>query len=490
MTKQQNTNTSLLYGKIPPQARDLEEAILGAALLEKGAFELASEILKPECFYVETHKIIFDAMKRLYEKSMQIDLLTVVEELKKMGELENVGGAYYITQLTNAVASTASLESHCLIVLEKYMARELIRVSGEIIHDAYEDTTDIHDLVDKAQKSVFDATTNNFKKEFNHISSGIFEALKKIEELRNREYVLTGVPTGLPELDKATNGWQNANLIIIAARPSVGKSSLALNLACNAAFSNEKPTAVGIFSLEMSEEELVNRIISSETKIPLEWIMSGSLSDGKMRQLQAEAGDRIVEAPIYIDDTAGLSVFELRAKCRRLKAKHDIGLVVVDYLQLMTGDAKAGNREQEIAKISRQLKVMAKDLEIPVIALSQLSREVEKRGGEPRLSDLRESGSIENDADVVMFLWRPDEKDIREDASLCNRAFVRIAKHRNGALGDFTFYVDLSIQKWFDLDEGLEYERTFDKHLIPMEAINGFYKDPSKPIKIDDEMPF
>ncbi|MGH7238975.1 MAG: replicative DNA helicase, partial [Candidatus Saccharimonadales bacterium] len=380
----------LIYGKIPPQASDLEQAVLGACMLEVMAFDKISGILTPECFYKDAHVKIFSSMRSLADKSQPIDLLTVFAELQKSGELEAVGGASYITTLTNIVASTAHLEDHARIVLEKHIKREQIRVGSSMIVDGYDDTKDALEALDEAEEKLFSISGFTLKKDFEHISRGLFENMKKIEALRNREYSLTGVPTGFKRLDRITNGWQNTDLVIIAARPSVGKSALALNLAINAVFNPDKPTPTAIFSLEMSTGQLINRMLSSITKIPLEWLQNGSLSEGKMIQLQRDGYDRLNEAPIYIDDTAGMTMFELRSKCRRMKSKHGIGLVIIDYLQLMDGEDKRGNREQEISKISRSLKGMAKDLEIPVIALSQMSRDVEKRGGTPRLSDLRE----------------------------------------------------------------------------------------------------
>lgn len=474
----------LIYGKLPPQAVELEKVILGAIMLEKTAYDRVSDIIKPECFYKEHHKMIFEAMKSLSNKAMPIDSLTVVDELKKKGTLEEVGGIFYIVTLTNSVASTAHLEGHCLIILHKFMQRELIRIGGELVSDGYkEDIDNINDLFELAEKKIFDVTTSLIKKDVRHISSGVKDALIKVEELKNRDYALTGVPTGFSELDRITNGWQDTDLIILAARPSVGKTALALNFACNAALSREKPTGVAIFSLEMSEGQLVNRILSSETKIPLEWINSGRLSDGKMRQLQIEAQERIAEAPIYIDDTPAMTVFELRSKARKLKLRHNIGLIIIDYLQLMAGDSKSKNREQEISTISRQLKALAKELDVPVIALSQLSREIEKRGGTPKLSDLRESGAIEQDADIVAFISRPSKDDIQHDESVTNTGYIGISKHRNGALADLVLYVDLSIQRWFDMDKGMEYEQQFNKNYIPLDTL---YRNPSEP----EEAPF
>lgn len=449
----------LIFGKIPPQAVSIEETVLGACMIESGAFDRISGVLIQKHFYSEANGKIFAAMLNLSDRSQPIDILTVVDELRKTGDLELVGGPYYITKLTNEVASTAHLESHARILMEKYIKREQIRIGGEMISEGYDDSKDPLEALDDAEEKLFAISAHNLKKDYEHVSKGLFESMKKIDSLRNREYSLTGVPTGFHRLDQITNGWQNTDLIIIAARPSVGKSALALNLVVNAVFNQEKPTPTAIFSLEMSTSQLVNRMLSSITEIPLEWIQNGSLSDSKMMQLQKDGAERLAEAPIYIDDTAGMTMFELRAKCRRMKNKHNIGLIVVDYLQLMVGDQKKGNREQEISKISRDLKAMAKDLEIPVIALSQMSRDVEKRGGTPRLSDLRESGAIEQDADLVCFIYRPSDEDIKKDPELRGIGNFKIAKHRNGALEDIILSVDLSIQKW----------KTYNRdNLIPM----------------------
>src|SRR6186713_1215078 len=389
--------SSLVYGKIPPQARELEEAVLGAVMLEKSAFDTIVEILKPECFYVDAHQRIFRTFQSLTQQSMPIDMLTVVEELKSKEELEEVGGPYYITRLTNSVVSTANIEAHARIILQKFIQRELIRISGEIIGDAYEDSTDVFDLLDDAESKLFEITNNHLRKNFDTIDSVLVKTIQRIEDLRHKNEDITGVPSGFASLDRITYGWQNTDLIILAARPSVGKTAFALNLARNAALHASKPTPIAFFSLEMSAGQLVQRILSAESEIWLEKIARGKLEEHEMKQLYARGIQRLAKAPIFIDDTAALNIFELRAKCRRLKNKHNVGMVIIDYLQLMsgTGENRNGNREQEISNISRNLKGLAKELNVPIIALSQLSREVEKRkeGAKiPQLSDLRESG--------------------------------------------------------------------------------------------------
>src|SRR5215218_6795973 len=452
--------STMVYGKVPPQAKDLEEAVLGAIMLEKGAFDAVVEILKPECFYVESHQRIYKAMQGLAQKSQPIDILTVVEELRFKEELDLVGGPYYVTKLTNAVVSSANIEAHSRIVLQKFIQRELIRISGEIIGDAYEDSTDVFDLLDDAESKLFEITNNHLRKNFDDINTVLVKTIQRIEDMRNRDEDIRGVTSGFPSLDRLTYGWQSTDLIVLAARPSVGKTAFALNLARSAALDPVKPTPVAFFSLEMSASQLVQRILSAESEIWLEKISRGKLEEHEMKQLYKRGIERLSNAPIFIDDTAALNIFELRAKCRRLKNKHNVGLIIIDYLQLMSGagDNRNGNREQEISRISRDLKGLAKELSIPIIALSQLSREVEKRkeGNKiPQLSDLRESGAIEQDADMVMFLYRPEYYDITTNEhgeSNKGETHVRIAKHRNGSLENIKLKAMLHIQKFVDTD--------------------------------------
>ena len=450
---------SMVFVKVPPQAKEAEEAILGAIMLEKGAFDTVIEILKPECFYVDAHQRIFKAMQSLAGKNSQIDLLTVVEELKFKEELDIVGGAFYVTRLTNAVVSSANIDAHSRIVLQKFIQRELIRISGEIIGDAYEDSIDVFDMLDDAESKLFGITNNHLRKNFDEIETVLVKTIKRIEDMRNRQEDITGVPTGFASLDRVTYGWQPTDLIVLAARPSVGKTAFALNLARNAALHPTKPTPVGFFSLEMSSSQLVQRILSAESEIWLEKIARGQLEEYEMKQLHDKGINRLTKAPIFIDDTAALNIFELRAKCRRLKNKHNVGLIIIDYLQLMSGSGdRNANREQEISRISRDLKGLAKELQIPIIALSQLSREVEKRkeGNKmPQLSDLRESGAIEQDADMVMFLYRPEYYDITANEFGENNkgeTHVKIAKHRNGSLELIKLKALLHIQKFIEND--------------------------------------
>ena len=455
--------STMVYGKVPPQAKDLEEAVLGAIMLEKNAFDAVVELLKPECFYAEAHQRIYNAMKSLAVKSQPIDILTVVEELRSKEELEMVGGPYFVTKLTNTVVSSANIVAHARIILQKFIQRELIRISGEIIGDAYEDSTDVFDLLDDAETKLFEITNNHLRKNFDTLDSVLVKTYQRIVDLRNNNEDVTGVPSGFSSLDRITYGWQNSDLIILAARPAVGKTALALNLARNAAMHASKPTPVALFSLEMSAGQLVQRILSSESEIWLTKIARGKLEEHEMKQLYARGIQKLAQAPIFIDDTPALNIFELRAKCRRLKNKNNIGLIIIDYLQLMsgTGENRNSNREQEISNISRNLKALAKELNVPIIALSQLSREVEKRSAGkdgtkmPQLSDLRESGAIEQDADLVMFMYRPEYYDVTTDSmgeSNKGETLLRIAKHRNGLLETIKLRALLHIQKFVDDD--------------------------------------
>ena len=423
------------FGKLPPQAVELEEAVLGALMLEKDALTSVIDILHPDSFYKDSHKLIFQAIRRLFERSEPIDILTVSNELKRSGELDLVGGPYVITQLTNRVASAANIEYHARIILQKHIQRELIRISSETIRDAYEDTTDVFHLLDRAEKNLFDIAQGNIRRNFQEMSAMVSEATRLIEAAKKHGTGITGVESGFTDLDRLTSGWQKSDLIILAARPAMGKTAFVLSLARNAAIQFNKPIAV--FSLEMSSIQLVQRMISSETGIPSDKLRKGTLDETEWQKLVSMTG-RLSESPIFIDDTPALSVFDLRSKCRRLKAMHDIQMIVIDYLQLMSGDTggrSSGNREQEIATISRSLKNLAKELNVPVIALSQLSRAVETRGGEkrPQLSDLRESGSIEQDADIVMFINRPNAMEENNPRQMV--AELLVAKHRNGPVG-------------------------------------------------------
>ena len=425
-------------GRIPPQATDLEEVVLGALMLEKEAVNEVIDILTPEAFYLDKHQKIFAAIKDLFGKSEPIDILTVTNELKFRGELELVGGAYYISKLTNRVVSAANIEYHARIIMQKHIQRELIMISSEMIHEAFEDTTDVFDLLDKAESNLFKISENNLRRSYDSMQDLVSKAIREIQNAKNSDDKLRGVPSGYTELDRITQGWQKSDLIILAARPSMGKTAFALNLARNAAVNFNRPVA--FFSLEMSSVQLVTRLISTETSHTADKLRSGDLAEYEWQQLNTKVTP-LTDAPIFIDDTPQLSIFELRAKCRRLKQQHDIQMIFIDYLQLMTAKGERGlNREQEISTISRSLKSLAKELEIPVLALSQLSRSVEQRPGskKPILSDLRESGAIEQDADMVMFIYRPEYYKNEADAEEKPKGYtiVDIAKHRNGKLGE------------------------------------------------------
>ena len=449
--------SSYTFGKMPPQARDLEQVVLGAMMLEQKAVSDVIDVLKPDGFYVNSHQLIFEAMRSLFDKSQPIDILTVIEELRLLGTLDEVGGAVYISELTHRVASSANAEHHARIIAQKYIQRELIRISSQIIQDAYDETTDVFELLDKAEQNLFSVTDQNLRKNTEKVDSLITEATRQIESIIGREDMLTGVPSGFSELDRVTAGWQKSDLVVLAARPGMGKTAFVLSMARNAAVDYEKPVA--IFSLEMSNIQLANRLIASETELPMEKLKRGTLEDYEWHQLTSKV-DKLSESPLFIDDTPAINIFELRAKCRRLKAQHDVQLFIVDYLQLMTShpDSKAGNREQEISTISRAMKSIAKELDTPVIAISQLSRAVETRGGSkrPQLSDLRESGAIEQDADMVIFLYRPEYYGFTDDEngnSLRSVCEVIIAKHRNGPLKTVTAKFIDKFAKFADMED-------------------------------------
>ncbi len=455
--KKEGDLSSYVFGKVQPQALPLEEAVLGALMLDKDSIAIVIDILRSESFYSDAHQVIYKAILRLFERSQPVDLLTVTEELKKAGELELAGGPYYLVGLTNRVASAANIEYHARLIAQKHIQRELIRVSTNIIRDAYEDTTDVFQLLDNAEQGLFNITQQNLNRSYESMGSLASKALKQLEELSKKDAGLTGVPTGFSDLDRITSGWQPSDLIIVAARPGMGKTALTLTLARNAAMDFRK--GVAIFSLEMSNLQLVSRLISLEAEIPGSKLRNGQLEEYEWQQLHSVI-EKMSEVPIFIDDTPGINIFELRAKCRRLKMQNDIQMVIIDYLQLMTGagENRNGNREQEISAISRGLKGLAKELNVPVVALSQLSRAVETRGGakRPQLSDLRESGAIEQDADIVSFIYRPEYYQILEDEegqSLKGIAEIIVAKHRNGALGTIKLKFIDQFAKFQELDD-------------------------------------
>ncbi len=450
--------TSMVYGKVPPQAVELEEAVLGACMLEKDTFAQVLEVIQSaECFYVDAHQKIYAAMRRLFDKGTPVDLLTISDELRKTNELEIVGGAYFLTKLTMAVMSSAHVEAHARIVMEKFVQRELIRISGSIISEAYEDSSDVFDLLDKAESGLYEITDKHLRKNFKSLQDVLVQTMNEIDEARKKTDDLTGVPSHFRELDAITSGWQKTDLIILAARPSVGKTAFTLNLALNAALNPGKEFPVAFFSLEMGAGQIVKRLLSAVTDVRLEAITRGKMAEHEFIQM-SQRMSKLAQAKIFIDDQAALNIFELRAKCRRLKQKHDIQMIIIDYLQLMHGTDNNGNREQEISKISRDLKALAKELDIPVIALSQLSRAVETRKESkiPQLSDLRESGAIEQDADMVMFLYRPEYYGINNDAmgeTIEGETHIHIAKHRNGSLGNVRVRFIKEYQRFVDIED-------------------------------------
>lgn len=499
--KREGDLSNYVFGKVQPQAVPLEEAVLGALMLDKDAVAIVVDILKADSFYQESHQLIYKAIMRLFERIQPIDLLTVSEELRKSGDIEKVGGAYYLVELTNRIASSANIEYHARIVAQKHIQRELIRVSTKTIRDAYEDTTDVFNLLDDAEKGLFAITQQNLGRNYETMGTLTSKLLKQLEELAQKEDGLTGVPTGFTDLDRMTSGWQPSDLIIVAARPGMGKTAFTLSLARNAAMDFKKPVA--LFSLEMSNIQFVQRLIAQEAEISSSKLRNGKLEDWEWHQLQ-RAIERLSDTPIFIDDTPGINIFELRAKCRRLKMQHDIQLIIIDYLQLMSGggeSAKSGNREQEISQISRALKGLAKELSVPVIALSQLSRAVETRGGvkRPQLSDLRESGAIEQDADIVSFIYRPEYYGVAEDEegnSTKGVAEIIIAKHRNGALDTVKLKFESDFARFSNLDDSDFSSFTMDGGkdpffgLTPTASPNIITRPSKMNLNDDDVIPF
>ncbi|WP_294284554.1 replicative DNA helicase [uncultured Chryseobacterium sp.] len=444
---------SIADGKMPPNALDFERLVIGTFLIDKKGLDHSIDLLTPEVFYDPRHQVIFSAILKLYEGNQPVDLMTIIQSLKKEGNLNQAGGDSYIIDLTMGVSSSAHIEYHVRVILEKYILRSLINVSANVIDASYKESTDVFELLDKAEQSFFEITNGTIKKGFDTANSLVKQAIDTIKSLKDKEG-LSGVPSGFRDVDKETGGWQNSDLIIIAARPAMGKTAFLLSMARNIAVGHKIPMA--LFSLEMASVQLITRMIASETRISSEKLRKGTLDDDEWQRLFSNVSE-LENAPLYIDETPSLSIFDFRAKCRRLVMQHGVKIIMVDYLQLMTaggGGKGAGNREQEISMISRSLKAIAKELNVPVIALSQLSRSVETRPGKrPQLSDLRESGAIEQDADIVSFIFRPeyykitvwDNDEEGQETSTENQAELIIAKHRNGATAD----VRLSFLKHF-----------------------------------------
>lgn len=443
------------FSKVMPSATTLEEAVLGACMLDKDGFAMVMDILCVASFYDERHQIIWQAMLNLFSKTQPIDLLTVTEEIKKMGELEFVT-PFYLVELTNRVASAANIEFHARIIEQKFIRRTLIHVSTEAVRLSFDESYDVFQVLDHSEQALYDIMKSKIGTGARNSATIISEVLKDAEKGMEAEGGITGLPTGLTDLDRLTKGWQPTDLIIVAARPGMGKTSFTLQLGKHAALEHKKPVA--LFSLEMSDKQLMARALSQEAEIQSSKIATGQMEEYEWQQL-GNAAEKLADMPLFIDDLPSLSIMEFRAKCRRLKLQQDIQLVIIDYLQLMNAGADfKGNREQEISAISRGLKAVAKELGVPVIALSQLSRAVETRGGtkRPQLSDLRESGALEQDADIVSFLYRPEYYQILEDEegqSLKGVMEIIVAKHRNGALKTVKVKFQDHITKFSDLDD-------------------------------------
>ena len=427
--------TDVSSHKLPPQNIEAEQSVLGGVLIENEAVHKVMEILTPEDFYRDAHRKIYDALIDLAERDEPADLITLTNELRKKEHLDSVGGASYVTSLIDSVVTAANIEYYAKIVKEKAILRKLIEASTEIITHSYEDRSDVESLLDEAERAIFEISENRIKPSFYSIRDIVKQSFKTIERLYEKKELVTGVPSGYRELDQWTAGFQPSDLIIVAGRPSMGKTALCLNVAQYAAI--EKRIPVAIFSLEMSKEQIVIRMLCSEAQVEGTRLRTGFLSESDWPRLTLAAGN-LSDAPIFIDDAAALSVLELRAKARRLNAEHGVGMIVIDYLQLMRGRAKVESRQQEISEISRSLKALAKELNVPVIAVSQLSRRTEERQGmRPQLSDLRESGAIEQDADVILFIYRDEVYNRSEDNPNRGKAEIIIGKQRNGPTGKF-----------------------------------------------------
>jgi len=438
-------------GNVPPHSTDAEVAVLGAMLLDKEAVPKVVEILDAECFYHDKHVRIYNAMMAMFERGVTIDLVSLTDQLQRDGTLELVGGMYALTELTVRTVSAANVENHARIVLERFLKRQLIRVASEIVRDCYDETTDALDEVDRAEQRIFDVAEKRLRRSYSGMKKLTKDAIERIFSMASKENDgITGVPTGFTQLDQLLSGLQPADLVIVAARPSMGKTAFALSIAREA---SRKGKSVGVFSLEMSAQQLVLRLISADAQIGLQALRSGRLSQTEMHGLVTRIDD-LMNANIYIDDSAGLSPVEFRAKCRRMKIEHKIDLIIVDYLQLMHAP-RAESREREISMISHALKAVAKELQVPVMALSQLNRTLESRADKrPMLSDLRESGSIEQDADVVMFIHRPEYYKIatfEDGRSTENIAEVIVGKQRNGPTGDIRLFYQKELAAFHDM---------------------------------------
>ncbi|WP_281979309.1 replicative DNA helicase [Tenacibaculum mesophilum] len=486
---------SLEKGKLPPQALELEEAVLGAMMIDKKGIDEVIDILHPDAFYDKRHQEIYAAIYELFQNSEPIDLLSVSNQLKKNGKLDLAGGDFYLIGLTQKVASSAHIEFHSRIILEKFIQRKLITISSEIIENAYDETVDVFDLLDDAEGKLFEVTQGNLKKGAERADSLVQQSINKIQEISTKEG-MSGLATGFTKLDALTSGWQPTDLIIIAARPGMGKTAFVISMAKNMAIDFGHPVA--LFSLEMSSVQLITRMISSETGLTSEKLRKGNLEPHEWEQLNVKV-KKLSDSPIFIDDTPALSIFDLRAKARRLVSQHGVKILIIDYLQLMTAGGAGGNREQEISTISRNLKALGKELNVPVIALSQLSRAVETRGGSkrPLLSDLRESGAIEQDADIVSFIYRPEYYGMTEwdddDHSPCEgQGEFIVAKHRNGGLDNIRLKFTGHLAKFSDLEEGFssEFQSSMNSGFNDEVASSNFASPEDAFGPSDDDVPF
>lgn len=471
-----------LDGNIPPRDLELEEAVLGALMLERDAYTVVCDILKPDSFYDPGNRRIYEAIQMLGASQQPIDMLTVVQQLRNNSTLEEAGGAVRISELTSRITSGANVEFHARIVAQKYLARELINFSSTISTKAFDESNDVDDLLQEAEGKLFEISQRNVKKDVTQIDPVIHQALHQIELAKQRNTGMSGLETGYHDLDKVTSGWQNSDLIIIAARPAMGKTAFVLSMAKNMAVNYNTPLA--IFSLEMSNIQLVNRLISNVCELPGELIKSGALTDSDWDKLNARI-KHLYAAPLYIDDTPSLSIFELRTKARRLVREHNIKMIIIDYLQLMNASGmKFGSREQEVSMISRSLKQLAKELNIPIIALSQLNRSVENRtdGKRPQLSDLRESGAIEQDADIVCFIHRPEyylKNGIdAEGRDVRGLAQFIIAKHRSGSVGD----IDMRFRNIYARFENWVEDISTSRETIGSKANENFEEGSEQPV--------
>ncbi len=453
-------------GRVPPQAVDIEAQVIGAMLLEREAIARVIEVLDEDAFHADYHRKIYQAIMAMFDRSEPVDIITLAEELRRRGHLELIGGETYLAELTMKVTSAANVEFHAKIVLEKSLMRNLIIAASGIAARGFSPSEDAFDLLDEAEQTIFQISERRLKKSFVAMQKAVHDTLEMLESIHGKHSGVNGVPTGFRDLDSLTGGWQNSDLIIIAGRPSSGKTAFALSLTRNAAMHHEKPTGVGIFSLEMSTQQLIMRLLCAEAKVDAHAVRTGRLPEDDWKRLSLAAG-KLAKANIFIDDSASLGILELRAKARRLKAERNIGMIVVDYLQLMQGPKDAESREKEISAISRSLKALAKELSVPVIALSQLSRAVEARNDKrPILSDLRESGAIEQDADVVAFVHRPEmymDPETRESSEMGGQAEIIVGKQRNGPIDD----IKLAFVHRYARFENLA-PAGFDTAMVPM----------------------